>query len=115
MPAEIRAMCVEATPKPMPRLALPRATVEYDNATDERRQYHETADQARQRWAEEHGYKDFDAVMQRGIQAVGRGLKSTASAPLKDVTVKDPQLIARALGRLPTMRPDYDRESEELA
>lgn len=76
---------------------------------------YETADQARQRWAEEHGYKDFDAVMQRGIQAVGRGLKSTASAPLKDVTVKDPQLIARALGRLPTVRPDFDRESEEVA
>ena len=71
--ADIRKLCIEVQPKPPQRLALPRATSEYDRFATDRRHELETAEQARQRFAEEHGCADFAEVMKRGIQNVGRG------------------------------------------
>lgn len=98
MPAEIRALCVEAMPKPPKPLALPSyGAREYE--TERNRQYREAAE-ARQRFAEQHGFQDFEAVMKRGVTSVGSGNgKAPQPAPVRQPLNTD-DLLARAKSRL---------------
>lgn len=77
------------------------------------RRFQEAAE-ARQRFAEQHGFADFEAVMKRGIQAVGNGHgKTEHRAPVSNRPLNSDELLARAKVRMGIAEPD--RETGEVA
>lgn len=70
--AAIFGLCRISTPAEKDRLKLPRPTTQYREYESERNRLWADAHDARQAWAEDHGFKNFSEVMQFGIQAAGR-------------------------------------------
>lgn len=74
-PADIRSICIDlrsdAEERSRPRLPKPSEDVERAMREGWNRRYAEAAE-AREKWAREHGCKDFAEAMKIGLQAVAR-------------------------------------------